>query len=72
MVIRIPPRPRDDPEIDGSDDADDKEGGEIRRSPGDGQNAQLRGHWAFNQNPDPAEIRHRYSPERLGHRPDFA
>jgi len=34
IVIRTPPRPRDDLEIDGSDDEDKEEGGEIRRPPG--------------------------------------
>jgi hypothetical protein len=33
IVIRTPPRPRDDPEIDRSDEGEEG-GGEIRRPPG--------------------------------------
>ena len=34
IVIRTPPRPRDDLEIERSDDEDEADGGEIRRPPG--------------------------------------
>ena len=34
IVIRTPPRPRAGPEIDGSNDEDEEDGGEIRRPPG--------------------------------------